>query len=110
MPLAVDERVLETDAQGYLRHLEDWDEGVARAMARADAVELDENHWEVICFLKEYYERYQVAPPLRILARAVAKRLGKEKGNSRYLYRLFPEGPARQACRYAGLPRPTGCV
>ena len=110
MSLAVADRVLETDAQGYLRHLEDWDENVARAMARDDAIELDENHWEVIHFLKEYYEQYQVAPPLRILARAVARRLGKEKGNSRYLYRLFPQGPAKQASRYAGLPRPTGCI
>ena len=45
-----------------------------------------------------------------ILTRAVARRLGPDKGNSRYLYRLFPDGPARQACRYAGLPKPSGCI
>ena len=108
--LEVDGRELETDAEGYLCRLEDWDEGVARAMARADGIELDENHWEVLRFLKEYYDEYQLAPPVRILTRAIAKRLGKEKGSSRYLYRLFPKGPARQACRYAGLPKPTNCI
>ena len=108
--LSIGERVLETDHQGYLRRLEDWDEDVARAMARADDIELDENHWEVLYFLKEYYAQYQLAPPVRILTKAIAKRLGKDKGSSRYLYRLFPQGPAKQACRYAGLPKPTNCI
>ena len=108
--LAVNGLVLETDAQGYLRRLEDWDEDVARAMARADDIELDENHWEVLYFLKEYYDEYQLAPPVRILTKAIAKRLGRDKGSSRYLYRLFPQGPAKQACRYAGLPKPTNCI
>jgi tRNA 2-thiouridine synthesizing protein E len=40
----------------------------------------------------------------------MARQMGREKGNTRYLYRLFPDGPAKQACRYAGLPKPTGCV
>ena len=108
--LAVDARVLETDAQGYLRRLDDWDEDVARVMARADDIELDDDHWEVLYFLKEYYDQYQLAPPVRILTKAIAKRLGKDKGSSRYLYRLFPDGPAKQACRYAGLPKPTNCI
>jgi len=47
---------------------------------------------------------------VRVLTKAVGKKLGKDKGNSKYLYGLFPYGPAKQACRYAGLPKPTGCV
>ena len=110
MALKVDGRVLETDARGFLCRLEDWDEEVARAMARADGIELDGDHWEVLYFLKEYYEQYQLAPPVRILTKAIARRLGKDKGSSRFLYRLFPQGPALQACRYAGLPKATGCI
>jgi TusE/DsrC/DsvC family sulfur relay protein len=51
-----------------------------------------------------------VAPAVRVLTKAIGKKLGKDKGNSKYLYQLFPYGPAKQACRYAGLPKPTGCV
>jgi tRNA 2-thiouridine synthesizing protein E len=110
MTLEVDGRVLQTDPEGYLRELADWNEAVAAAMARADGIALDENHWEVIRFLRAYYDEYAIAPAIRILTKAMAKQMGREKGNTRYLYKLFPDGPAKQACRYAGLPKPTGCV
>ena len=110
MTLEVNGRVLETDPEGYLRDLQDWQESVARGMAQADGIELEEGHWEVINFLREYYDEYGVAPAIRILTKAMARQMGREKGNTRYLYRLFPDGPAKQACRYAGLPKPTGCV
>ena len=71
---------------------------------------MTENHWEVINFLRDYYEEYQVAPAVRVLTKAIKKTLGPEKGNSQYLYGLFPAGPATQACKIAGLPKPTGCV
>ena len=110
MSIEVGGVILETDEEGFLQKRDDWDERVARAMAQADEVELTSNHWEVIHFLKDYYEEYQIAPPVRILTKAIGKRLGVDKGNSRYLYQLFPQGPAKQACRYAGLPKPTGCI
>lgn len=106
----VDGRQLETDPEGYLLHLSDWTERVAEEMARDDGITLDENHWEVIRFLRGYYDEYGIAPAIRILTKAMARQMGREKGNTRYLYRLFPDGPAKQACRYAGLPKPTGCV
>ena len=110
MVLEVNGRVIETDPEGYLRHLSDWDDAVAQAMARADGIELEANHWEVIRFLRQYYDEYGIAPAIRILTKAMARQFGREKGNTRYLYQLFPDGPAKQACRYAGLPKPTGCV
>lgn len=110
MPLEVDGNILETDDDGYLEKFSDWSTAVAEAMAVNDSTELSEEHWEVIRFLREYYEEYQIAPAVRVLTRAIGKRMGKEKGNSKYLYELFPFGPAKQACKYAGLPRPTGCV
>ncbi|MDX1430890.1 MAG: TusE/DsrC/DsvC family sulfur relay protein [Gammaproteobacteria bacterium] len=105
-----DGKQLETDHEGYLQKLEDWSPGVAETMAERDGIELSENHWEVIKFLREYYDEYKIAPAIRILTKAMARKLGREKGNTRYLYQLFPQGPAKQACRYAGLPKPTGCV
>ena len=110
MSLTVEDRVLETDPEGYLRATEEWTPEVAEAMAAADGIELTDAHWEVIDFLRAYYAEYAIAPAIRILTRAMARKLGREKGNTRYLYSLYPQGPAKQACRYAGLPKPTGCV
>ncbi len=110
MPIEVNGKVYETDEEGYLVNRADWSEEVAKAMAKADNCELTPNHWEVINFLREYYDEYQIAPAVRVLTKAIGKKLGADKGNSKYLYELFPYGPAKQACKYAGLPKPTGCV
>jgi TusE/DsrC/DsvC family sulfur relay protein len=103
-------KTYETDEEGYLADLNSWDKDVAVVMAKLDDCDLTESHWEVINFLREYYEEYQIAPAVRVLTKAIGKKLGKDKGNSKYLYELFPYGPAKQACKYAGLPKPTGCV
>jgi len=100
----------EIDEEGYLLNLDDWNENLATFMAQKEKMELTEQHWEVIHFLREYYDEYQIAPMIRVLTKAIGKKLGEEKGNNKYLYELFPEGPAKQACKYAGLPKPTGCV
>ena len=100
----------EIDEEGYLLKIDDWTEEIAIAMAVEDDIELSSEHWEVINFLREYFEEYEFAPAVHILTKAIAKKLGNDKGNSRYLYSLFPYGPAKQGCRFAGLPKPTGCV
>ncbi|MFP4129582.1 MAG: TusE/DsrC/DsvC family sulfur relay protein [Halorhodospira sp.] len=110
MAIEVNGTTLPTDEEGYLENLSDWSTEVAEVMAAQDGQELTEQHWEVINFLREYYDEYQIAPAVRVLTKQIGKRLGPEKGNSKYLYELFPYGPAKQACRYAGLPKPTGCV
>ena len=78
-------------------------------MAEADGAQLGEITGNDQ-LLRSYYEEYQIAPAVRVLTKAIGKKLGKDKGNSKYLYELFPYGPAKQACKYAGLPKPTGCV
>jgi len=110
MTIDVNGKSLETDEEGYLADLSAWEPEVATVMAGIDDCELSDNHWEVINFLREYYEEYQIAPAVRVLTKAIGKKLGKDKGNSKYLYELYPYGPAKQACKYAGLPKPTGCV
>ncbi len=110
MPIEVNGTSYETDEEGYLVNLAEWNKDIGEALAKTDDCELTDAHWEVINFLREYYEEYQIAPAVRVLTKAIGKRLGKDKGNSKYLYELFPYGPAKQACKYAGLPKPTGCV
>lgn len=101
---------IEVDEEGYLVNLSDWDETVAEHLAKEEKIDLTQNHWEVINFLREYYSEYQIAPAIRVLTKAIAKKLGPDKGNNKYLYELFPYGPAKQACKIAGLPKPTGCI
>lgn len=110
MAMQVNGTTIPTDEEGYIEDLNLWSPEVAEVMAQEDGQELTEQHWEVINFLREYYDEYQIAPAVRVLTKQIGKRLGPEKGNSKYLYELFPYGPAKQACRYAGLPKPTGCV
>jgi tRNA 2-thiouridine synthesizing protein E len=110
MPIDVNGKSLETDEEGYLTNLNEWNEDCAVVMAKLDDTVLTDSHWEVINFLREYYQEYQIAPAVRVLTKAIGKKLGADKGNSKYLYELFPYGPAKQACKYAGLPKPTGCV
>lgn len=108
--VALEGKNIEIDEEGYLINLGDWNENIAEAFAKKEGIELTPSHWEVINFLREYYDEFQIAPMIRVLTKAIGKKLGPEKGNNKYLYELFPEGPAKQACKFAGLPKPTGCV
>ena len=99
-----------TDEEGFLIDPQEWSKELAEKMAQDDNCELSPDHWIAINILRDYYEQYAIAPPIRVLVRHMGKQLGREKANSPYLYELFPFGPAKQACRYAGLPRPTGCI
>ncbi len=110
MAIEVNGTTYETDEEGYLINLADWNEDIAKTIAKTENVELSPSHWEVVNFLREYYTEFQIAPAVRVLTKAIGKKLGADKGNSQYLYELFPYGPAKQACKIAGLPKPTGCV
>ena len=108
--IEVNGKSYETDEEGYLVNLADWNKDVADYIAKSENVAMTDQHWEVVDFLRGYYDEYQIAPAVRVLTKAIGKKLGPEKGNSQYLYELFPYGPAKQACKIAGLPKPTGCV
>ncbi|MBE0429110.1 MAG: TusE/DsrC/DsvC family sulfur relay protein [Thermoleophilia bacterium] len=103
-------KTYETDDDGYLVNLDDWSQDVASYIAEMEGVDMTEAHWEVVNFLRDYYQEYNIAPAIKILIKEMKKMFGPEKGNSAYLYDLYPAGPALQACKIAGLPKPTGCV
>lgn len=102
--------VAEHDEEGYLTDIGVWNKDLADMIAKAENIDMSEEHWEVVNFLRDYYEEYQIAPAVRILVKEMTKKYGKEKGDQKALYALFPYGPAKQACKIAGLPKPTGCV
>ena len=102
--------VVETDEEGYIQDISLWTRELAGLIAKDEHIEMTGDHWEVVNFLRAYYEEYQIAPAVRVLAKAIKKSMGPDKGNSKYLYELFPYGPAKQACKIAGLPKPTGCI
>ena len=110
MQIEINGKSIETDSQGYLVNLSDWNEELANVLAEKDNLPLTEAHWEIINMIRTYYQDHGTAPAMRILIKLTKSELGPEKGNSKYLYSLFPYGPGKQAARYAGLPKPTGCV
>ena len=97
-------KTLELDADGHLANLADWDEDVAKAIAEGEGImELTEDHWKVINFMRKVFEEDGDAPSIR--------RLGKESGvDTKGLYKLFPKGPAKKSAKIAGLPKPKGCI
>ncbi|PHM28060.1 sulfurtransferase TusE [Xenorhabdus budapestensis] len=108
--LVFEGREIETDAQGYLKNSSDWKEAMAPLLAGQEDITLTEQHWEVVRFVREFYEEFNTSPAIRMLVKAISQKYGEEKGNSRYLYRLFPKGPAKQATKIAGLPKPVKCI
>lgn len=103
-------RFIETDAQGYLLNSADWSESLAPLLAEQEDIALTDAHWEVVRFVRHFYLEFNTSPAIRMLVKAMAQKYGDEKGNSRYLYRLFPKGPAKQATKIAGLPKPVKCI
>ena len=101
---------IETDNFGYLLDWQQWTPEVAEFIAAKENLPLTELHWEVIYFVRNFYQEYKTSPAIRMLVKAMAQKFGEEKGNSRYLQRLFPDGPAKQATKLAGLPKPAKCL
>ncbi len=102
--------MLETDKEGYLKNLDDWSETVAIEIAEREGIRLTQGHWELITVVRDFYQRYQHAPAIRVLVKTIQEQYGPEKGNSLYLQSLFPKGAAKQLSKIAGLPKPTHCT
>lgn len=100
-----DEQAVEQDPEGNLLSLEEWTEEVARQRATRDGLDLTEEHWQVIRFLRERYRRQGGEENARLVLRDLAHRF-ESRGGTKYLYQLFPKGPVRQGSWLAGLPTP----
>ena len=92
------------DEDGFLEEPSCWNQEVAADFATTEGVsELTENPWKVINYLRNYYLQFGIAPMIRKLCKETGFKLNE-------IYAMFPSGPAKGACKLAGLPKPTGCV
>lgn len=102
--------VIETDNEGYLLDYTQWCEELVPLLAESENIELTDAHWEVILFVRNFYLEFKTSPAVRMLVKAMEKAHGPEKGSSKYLFKLFKKGPAKQATKLAGLPKPAKCL
>jgi tRNA 2-thiouridine synthesizing protein E len=95
---------IEVDEDGFMQEPDKWNEDIAKALATTEGVnELTEEHWKLVNYLRNYFLQFGVAPMIRKLCKETGYDLKK-------VYALFPSGPAKGACKVAGLAKPTGCV
>lgn len=92
------------DDEGYLVDPMTWNEELAREFADQESIQLTEDHWDAIQFMRQYYAEHQVAPDVRHVTKHLAERLGHEARNK--IFELFPYGYVKQACKIAGMKRP----
>ncbi len=102
--MKVGDKTIEFDQDGFMVDPNLWDIEVANAIALDEGIEgMTEEHWKIVNFIREYWKENDLAPAVRMLC--------QESGlGVRQMYKLFSSGPARGACRIAGLPKPDGCV
>ena len=102
--IEIDGRTFDVDGDGFLSDPQVWDQGVASLIAKYDGIEeMNDKHWAIVNIIRKNWEEKGMAPMVRTICQGTGIRL-------REIYELFPLGPARGACRVAGLPKPDGCV
>lgn len=109
LTLDVNGSAVTTDSEGYLVNLGDWSEAFVRARAAAESLDLTDEVWEVLRFLRDFYERHQVQANVRETIKYFRNVWGVERGSNHYLHEIFPcGGPQKQGNRLAGLLRTKG--
>lgn len=106
MALASGGKSVSTDDEGYLIDPADWSRELADEMARQENIVLSDPHWAVIGFMREYFEQRGITPDARHVIRFLAAYRGGQSEGRNELFRLFPYGYVKQACRIAGMRRP----
>lgn len=95
---------IEIDEDGFIQEPAKWSQEMADDLAKTEeAYPMSEDAWKVVNYLRNYYLEFEIAPPIRKLTKGTGCSL-------KYIYEMFPSGPAKGACKVAGLPKPTGCL
>lgn len=98
-----------TDQHGHLTDRQLWTHEVAVQLAASDQITLSADHWSLIEVVQKIYDETGDTPPMRLLIKLLREQLDPSI-DSRYLYRLYPDGPVRLASKHAGLPKPKHCM
>lgn len=101
---------IKTDANGYLKDADQWNMEIACIIAKLENIEMTDDHWQVVKYVRQFYLEFNTSPSIRPLVKYLKSVLDEDKSNSLYLQILFPEGPAKQATKIAGLPKPARCT
>ena len=105
----VNGRKVATDQERYIQNMDEWSEDYAIALAKIEELELTQDHWEVIHYIRDYHEEHQVQAQVRDMIKHFKKVWGPERGNNRYLHDIFPMGgPQKQGNRLAGIRKTKG--
>mgnify|MGYP006167351453 CR=1 FL=1 len=99
-----------TDGEGYLIDKNQWSEALVEVIAATEKLPLTAEHWLLIRFVRAFDGQFKTTPALRLLVKELKTHFGDDKGNSTYLHRLFPAGPAKQCAKLAGLAKPAKCI
>ena len=98
---------LARDTEGYIVDPEDWNEHIAQQLAAEEALMLDDDYWSVLRFMRQYWLEHHIAPDVRHVIKHIADRYGFNKKQAKQLlFKLFPYGYVKQACKIAGMQRP----
>lgn len=103
-PATIETLMPARDAEGYLLEPSDWNEEIAEVLAGEENIGLNDEYWDIIRFMRDYYEEHQVAADARFVIKHLAERVGRDA--QKKLFELFPYGYVKQACKIAGMRRP----
>lgn len=104
--LNINGETIEVDNEGYLLEPTEWNLSVAGVLAKELAIEMTDDHWFVVNYVRNHYEQTSCVPEARHALKAMRESLGKEKATRKYLYTLFPYGYGQMACKIAGMRKP----
>ena len=95
------------DIEGYIVDPGQWSQALARALAEEENLELTNDYWPILEFMREYWQSHKVAPDVRHVVKYLADEKGyTKKAAKQHLFNLFPYGYVKQACKVAGMQRP----
>ncbi|CAL1329415.1 TusE/DsrC/DsvC family sulfur relay protein [Candidatus Providencia siddallii] len=108
--IILNNKKIKTNSQGYLINYNQWSEELIFLLAKKENIKLTKEHIDIIKFIRSFYIQFKISPSIRLLVEEAKKKFGKKKGTSIYLYYLFPNGPAKQATKLAGIPYQVKCI